>query len=312
VSRRSVGAYSSLTVIARDDGHEGRGESTGVYYEGETVETMRWAIAALIESRGDISRDTLMKSDLSSGARNAIDCALWDLEAKRSRQPVERLLGLSHVRPLPTAVTLSRDTPDKMATAARRWSEFGWLKVKVGGNGDIDLDLARIEAVRGACSDDTQLIVDPNSSWSARDCEASLERLARLGVVVLEQPTAPGAEPDIDVRSTSVRICADEAVRHCEDISALHRCYGMVNIKLEKAGGLTPALELMRFARALGLQVMVGCMNGTSLAIAPAFYLAQLADLSDLDSPLDLVTDRPHALEYANGSLQMPDRQLWG
>jgi L-alanine-DL-glutamate epimerase-like enolase superfamily enzyme len=239
-------------------------------------------------------------------ARNALDCALWDLAAKRDGVPAWKAAGLEPLKPVTTAYTLSLGDPAAMAEAAR---DGAWpiLKLKLGGDGDPD----RIRAVRDAAPD-ARLIVDANEAWDAKNFAQNMKACAEAGVELVEQPLP--AEADDLLRSVErpVPVYADESVHVAADLDALAGKYDGVNVKLDKAGGLTEALDLVRAARERGFGIMAGCMVSTSLAVAPAVLIAQQADIADLDAPLLLSRDREHGLRHAGAVLEPPLPTLWG
>jgi L-alanine-DL-glutamate epimerase-like enolase superfamily enzyme len=239
-------------------------------------------------------------------ARNALDCALWDLEAQRAGRPVWALAGLPEPRPLVTAFTISLAEPEVMETAARAAAARGFslLKCKLTGQGDRD----RVAAVRRGAPT-ARLIVDANESWAGLDLAAEAAALAALGVELVEQPLPAGRDAGLAGVDTAMAFCADESCQSLDDLSGL-QAYQAVNIKLDKAGGLTEALALAHRAREDGKRIMVGCMLATSLGIAPAFLLAQLADWVDLDGSLLLAKDREGGFEAGNGMIRQGD--LWG
>jgi L-Ala-D/L-Glu epimerase len=314
VARRSVNAVQTMTVVATEGSFSGRGESSGLYYKGETPEVMIRDLAKMsaIVSDQPLNRALLRTSEIGPGLRNAIDCALWDLEAKQTGQSVAQLLGFDKLLPVQTFYTISKNDPGSMAERAKRQSVFRRLKIKVGGEGDIALDLARISAVRAAVDDSVTLLVDPNSSWTADMLVDAWPALIKARVNIVEQPTPPGNEPRVQDVNDRIVICADEAVETSTDISSLHPIYRMVNIKLDKSGGLTGGMELLKAANGAGLQTMIGCMNGTSLAMAPAIILAQKSDYADLDAPIDLVRDREFACRYSGDMVAAPPSAFWG
>lgn len=302
----SRGAKTSVDVMvcAVSDGeHVGRGEGTAIYYEGETAEGCAAAINAY---RGPLEREALLETMPRGAARNALDCALWDLEAKRAGTPVWQLAGLDEPAPLPTAFTISLGDPERMEADARAAAArgFGLLKCKLTGEGDR----ARIAAVR-AGAPDVRLIVDANESWHDLDIVAEARALAELGVEMVEQPVFHGREERLAGLRAPVPLCADESCHTRADLDRLGD-FDAVNIKLDKAGGLTEALALAKEARARGFRLMVGCMLSTSLGIAPAALVAQGADWIDLDGALLLAKDREGALALHDGLLH--PGQLWG
>lgn len=302
----SRGAKTSVDVVVctvGDGEHVGRGEGTPIYYEGETAEGCAAAINAY---EGPLDREALLRGMPRGAARNALDCALWDLEAKRAGTPVWRLAGLAEPAPLPTAFTISLADPARMEADARVAAARGFalLKCKLTGEGDRD----RIVAVR-AGAPDVRLIVDANESWHNLDIGEEAEAMAALGVEMVEQPVFHGREERLAGVRSPLPLCADESCHTRADLDRLGD-FDAVNIKLDKAGGLTEALALAQEARARGFRIMVGCMLGTSLGIAPAALVAQMADWVDLDGALLLAKDRDGALELKDGLLQ--PGSLWG
>ena len=290
----------------------GRGECVPYARYGESVAGVVAAIEtvrAAIEARPD--RDVLQDLLPPGAARNALDCALWDLEAKRTGVPAWRRAGLDAPVPVTTAFTLSVDSPAAMGEAARHARHRPLLKVKLAGAGDAE----RIAAVRAGAPDAT-LIVDANEAWVEADLETMIAACARAGVALIEQPLPAGADAALArVRHHGrhrVPICADESVHGRDGLAALRERYDAVNVKLDKTGGLTEALAVTVAAEALGFALMVGCMVGTSLAMAPALLLAGRARFVDLDGPLLLAADRPRGLRYDGSTLHPPGPDLWG
>ncbi|TIN69692.1 MAG: dipeptide epimerase, partial [Mesorhizobium sp.] len=267
----------------------------------DAIEAMRGRIA------GGIGRTALLDAMPAGAARNAIDCALWDLEAKLSGTSVAVAIGALPLQALETAYTLSLDEPEAMAAQARANAARPLLKVKIGGDNDI----ARIRAVRQAAPD-SRIILDANEGWSDDNIVANLAFAAEQGIALIEQPLPAGHDEILRHIAHPVPICADESVHEAENLEALVGLYDAVNIKLDKSGGLTAALVLRDRARELGFGVMVGCMVGTSLAMAPAVLLAQHADFVDLDGPLLLARDRVPGLVYQGSLVSPPDVALWG
>ena len=255
----------------------------------------------------DVTRARLREMLSAGAARNALDCALWDLEAEETGQPVWQLAGLPHPRPLTTAYTISLDTAVVMGAAAARNRERPLLKLKLTGEGDLD----RLAAIRQNAPAAT-LIVDANEGWSMGQLDALGPRLAECGVALIEQPLPAGADEGLASGERPVPICADESCHTAVDVEALAERYDVVNIKLDKTGGLTEALALQTRARSCGLGVMVGCMVSTSLSMAPAFILAAEADFVDLDGPLLLRDDRESGLRYESSLVHPPPAALWG
>ncbi|WP_294389772.1 N-acetyl-D-Glu racemase DgcA [uncultured Sphingomonas sp.] len=306
------GAKTHVYVVVAEihgHGHVGRGEATPIYYHGETAESVRDAVSAQADAiAAGLTRHDLQTRLPRGAARNALDCALWDLEAKCGGLPAWRLAGLSAPRPLVTAFTISLGTPERMEADARAAAHLPLLKLKLAGEGDEQ----RVAAVRrGAPA--ARLIVDANEAWTGRDVAAEAARLVAYGVELIEQPVRAGEDHLLDTVASPIALAADES---CQDRADLDRCagrYRAVNIKLDKCGGLTEALALAAGAKARGLEVMVGCMLGTSLGLAPAFLAAQGARWVDLDGALLLANDRPGGMRTdTTGVLQPPSPELWG
>jgi len=254
-----------------------------------------------------LDRIALQQAMPAGAARNALDCAFWDLEAKRAGKSAHELAGLPALRPLTTAYTISLGTPEVMAAAARAASGRKLLKIKLGGTGDPE----RIAAVRAAAPQ-SELIVDANEGWTAGNLATNLTACAAAGVTLVEQPLPSDADATLGSIERPIAVCADESVHDRAGLAALAGRYDAVNIKLDKTGGLTEALAMVHEAERLGFGVMVGCMVATSLAMAPAVLVAQRARVIDLDGPLLLAKDRPDGLRY-DGSLVYPSTPaLWG
>jgi L-alanine-DL-glutamate epimerase-like enolase superfamily enzyme len=243
----------------------------------------------------------------AGAARNALDCALWDLEAKRAGQRAWTLIGAAAPKPLKTAFTISLGSPDAMAADTARAAHRPLLKIKLGGDGDEQ----RIQAVRRAAPN-AELVVDANESWSAGNIVRNLAACADNGVTLVEQPLPAGHDEMLATIKRPVAVCADESVHDRASLTALRGKYDAVNIKLDKTGGLTEALAMAETARQLGLRIMVGCMVATSLSMAPAVVLAQSADVVDLDGALLLARDRAHGLRYDGSIVHPPEPALWG
>jgi len=293
-----------------DDGRvaTGRGECVPYAHYGETVEGVIAAIEGLRPRIEDgLDRIGLQEALPAGAARNALDCAYWDLEAKRAEKPAWRLCGLSPPEPVITAYTLSLDTPEAMGRAAAENAARPLLKLKLAGPDD----LARVEAVR-ANAPETRLIVDANEGWSLDDYVELAPRLAALGVALIEQPLPAGQDAPLAGVQRPVPVCADESCHATDSLAEIAGCYDVVNIKLDKTGGLTEALRLKQAALAQGYRIMVGCMLATSLAMAPAVLVAQGAGFVDLDGPLLLGRDRPEGLNYQGSILHPPEPTLWG
>ena len=298
-----------LLVAAGDGAHAGLGEGTPIYYEGETAEhclSQVMAVAEQLEEMGSHAARLAAQSMLPRGAaRNALDAAFWDLAAKQAGMPLWQLAGLPEaVKPLPTAFTISLDDPDMMQMAAAKAAAagYGLLKLKLTGQGDR----VRVTAVR-AGAPNARLIVDANESWDELDVAAEAAALAALGVEMIEQPVKAGNEAKLSGVRSSIPLVADESCHTAADVAMCAQYYDGVNIKLDKAGGLTEALKLNAAARGAGLKVMVGCMLSTSLGIAPAFVLAQGADWVDLDGPALLAEDREEGFRFSGGMVSSHD-----
>jgi len=306
---RGAKTESQVVVAEVSDGTlTGRGECVPYARYGETVAGVAAAIEAMRPAlASSLTRQALQSAMPAGAARNALDCALWDHEAKATGQPVHALAGLAAPRALVTAYTISLGTPDAMAQAARKASARKLLKVKLGGEGDA----ARIAAVRAAAPN-AELIVDANESWRADNLAGNLAACAQAGVTLIEQPLPAGDDAALARTARPIPVCADESVHDRASLAALAGKYDAVNIKLDKTGGLTEALAMAREAERLGLRLMVGCMVATSLSMAPAMLVAQRARVVDLDGPLLLARDRENGLKY-EGSLVYPaDPALWG
>jgi len=300
ISRGAKTHVDTVYCEITDGTHVGRGESTPIYFEGETAELCADTIAMRCKQNRPLSREDLLESMMEGAARNALDAALWDLEAHATGKPVWRLAGLPEPKPLVTAFTISLGEPSAMQAdaAAAAAKGFALLKLKLDGEDDRD----RVAAVRRGAPT-ARLIVDANEAWGEVDIGAMASDLAGLGVELIEQPVESGFEDDLDGVDASVPLCADESCHTAEDVARVKDNFQAVNIKLDKAGGLTEALRLNRQAREAGLKVMVGCMLSSSLGIAPAFALAQTADWVDLDGPALLAKDRPDGFRFERGMI---------
>ena len=312
----SRGAKTEAVVIVAEVSRQGlngevilgRGECVPYARYGETPETTMAAVLAMQEAfRGGMDRQALQQRMQPGAARNALDCALWDLEAKVANKRIWDLLGQPAPRPLTTAYTISLGTPQAMAEATAKAAHRPLLKVKLGGDGDE----ARIAAVRKAAPD-TELIVDANEAWTDGNLERHLAACASAGVTLVEQPLPAGQDGALAGIKRPVAVCADESVHDRASLDGLRERYDAINIKLDKTGGLTEALAMAEAARALGFDLMVGCMVATSLAMAPAMMIAQGARVVDLDGPLLLAKDRDNGLRYDGSTVFPPDAGLWG
>ncbi|MER8655361.1 N-acetyl-D-Glu racemase DgcA [Mesorhizobium sp. M0847] len=308
ISRGSKTEAEVITCTISDGDNRGWGECVPYKRYGETMEGVRDATEAMRRQiEGGISRKDLLDAMPAGAARNAIDCALWDLEAKISGVAVADAIHAVPLSALVTAYTLSLGEPEAMAAQARANAGRPLLKVKIGG----DNDLARIRAVTEAAPD-SRIILDANEGWTDANIIENLAFAAEHGIALIEQPLPAGHDAILRHIAHPVPICADESLHEAKDLEALVGLYDAVNIKLDKSGGLTAALTLRDRARELGFGVMVGCMVGTSLAMAPAVLLAQGADFVDLDGPLLLARDRQPGLVYHGSLVSPPDRMLWG
>ncbi|CAN5564262.1 dipeptide epimerase [soil metagenome] len=305
VQHETLGLYVTL----RDaKGVTGRGEACGVDYAGETLESMSRQLDGVRPAiENGPSRAALLDLLPAGGARFALDSALWDLEAKQSGMPAYVLAGMPAQRPVDTAFTIGIRPTAEYEVAARARAEHRLLKLKVDNRDPI----GAVSAAR-AGAPNSVFIVDPNQSWSVEQLKELAPVLAALKVVLLEQPIPVGAEAGLDGYSCPIKLCADELIDSVADLTKAAGRFDVINIKLDKAGGLTAGLKLAAAARAQGLGVMVGCMAGSSLAMAPATILAQLADFVDLDGPLLQSEDWPHPLHYERGQVFPPSAALWG
>ena len=292
---------------ARRDGCAGRGEAAGIYFKDEHVDGLRAQIDALDPLPTASPRIALLDRLPAGGARNAVDCALWELEARLAGTPVWRLAGLDAVRPLITTFTLGAEAPAAVAANARSATRAASLKLKLTGDGQ---DGERVRQVRAA-RPDAWIAVDANQGFTRDGLDGLMSVLVDADVQLIEQPFPVGREDWLDGLNSPIPVAADESV--C-DVADLDRIVGRVdylNIKLDKCGGLTRGLALAAQARRFGLKLMVGNMGGTSLAMAPAFVLAQFCDFADLDGPTVLVEDRRPSAQYSEGTLYCPD-EVWG
>jgi L-alanine-DL-glutamate epimerase-like enolase superfamily enzyme len=302
--------YQDALVVTVDDGtHRGRGEACGVYYLDDNVEQMVAALEArrtAIET--GIDRASLQRLLPPGGARNALDCALWELDARRTGQPVWELAGIPPPQSLVTTFTLGADDPRVMADGARKFAAAQAIKVKF--TGDFDLDIARLKAVRAA-RPEVWLGVDANQGYSLTALRPLIDALLELNVGQLEQPLPRGREADLENFKSPIPLVADESVQGLADLPALVGRFNRINIKLDKCGGLTEGLAMVHEARRLGFGVMVGNMMGSSLAMAPSFIIGQLCDVVDLDGPTFLSRDRDPGVTYRQGMIWV-DEAVWG
>jgi L-Ala-D/L-Glu epimerase len=308
ISRGSKTQAEVVVAELSDGGLRGRGECVPYPRYNETVAGV---VATLEDIAGEVAagldRERLQRVLPAGAARNALDCAFIDLEAKRSGRPAHACLGLAPAQPRLTAYTISLGTPESMAAAAAAAAARPLLKVKLGGAGDVD----RIAAVRKAAPG-AELIVDANEGWNADNLAANLAACAAGGVTLVEQPLPAADDGALAAIARPIPVCADESVHDRASLAHLAGKYDAVNIKLDKAGGLTEALALAAAAEAKGFMLMVGCMISTSLSIAPALLLAQRARVVDLDGPLLLARDRPYGLHFAGSTVHPATPELWG
>jgi L-alanine-DL-glutamate epimerase-like enolase superfamily enzyme len=306
---RGAKTQAEVVIAELDDGrHRGRGECVPYGRYGESIDSVAAAIEAMTPLLAEgLGRDELQRAMQAGAARNALDCAFWDLEAKRNGQRAYVLAGLAPPQPVVTAYTISIAAPDAMAEAAHRASHRPLLKIKLGAPGDP----ARIAAIRHAAPR-AELIADANEGWTAEDLDENLRACAAAGVTLVEQPLPADNDAALASITRAIPVCADESVHDRASLAALAGKYDAVNIKLDKTGGLTEALAMADAAQSLGFSIMVGCMVSTSLAIAPAVLLAQRARTVDLDGPLLLERDRPNGLRYDGSTLYPSDAALWG
>ncbi len=308
ISRGAKTEARVVTATLRDGTHVGHGECVPYARYGESVESVIAAIEGVrsaIEAGAD--RAALQGLLPPGAARNAVDCAMWDIEAKRSGRRAYATAGFARLSPLVTAYTLSVGTPDEMRAAALRAADRPLLKVKLAGEGDD----ARLAAVREGAPHAT-LIIDANEAWREETLVAQLAACARVGVALIEQPLPAGQDEMLAKIAHPIPICADESAHDAASLAGLKGRYDAVNIKLDKTGGLTEALIMAQAARAQGFEIMAGCMVGTSLAMAPAMLIGQMAAFVDLDGPLLLAEDRALGLLYEGSTMTPPPPALWG
>lgn len=308
IARGSRTVSKVVVVQLEAEGHVGRGEAQGVAYRGETQESMSAqieSVRAAIEAGA--TRDDLLQLLPPGGARNAIDAALWDLQAKKSGKRAWELAGLEGSSPVESAVTIGIRSAEAFETAARELADHPWIKIKVDRNDPV----AAVAAVsRGAPR--ARLIVDANQSWIIEDLTRFIPALLEYNVDLLEQPLAAGRDDALSGIRSPIPICADESLDTVDDLPRLMGRYDFVNIKLDKCGGLTTALELARAARSSGFRLMSGCMVSSSLAMAPAMILAQLCEINDLDGAFLLAEDWPGGISYHHGRMSEPWPAFWG
>ncbi|MDG3578539.1 dipeptide epimerase [Rhizobium sp. YJ-22] len=308
ISRGSKTQAQVVACVIRDGGDTGRGECVPYGRYGESIDSVAAQIAEIAPAiEAGLDRIGLQSAMPAGAARNAVDCALWDLEAKLDKRSVAAVLGLPPMRPLVTAYTISLGEPEVMAEQARKVAHRRLLKVKVG-TGD---DESRIRAVRAAAPE-SEIILDANEGWSDETIRHHLAIARQARIAVIEQPLPAGRDAILATIERPVPVCADESVHLTADLAALRDRYDAINIKLDKTGGLTEAWAMRQEAKRLGFRIMVGCMVGSSLAMAPALLVAQDADFVDLDGPLLLAEDRHPGLNYEGSLVYPPEASLWG
>ncbi len=308
ISRGAKTEARVVVVELRDGPLRGHGECVPYARYGESCESVIAQIEALAEDICQGMDQYQLQSRLAAGAaRNAVDCALWDLQAKRSGKRVAELLQPGALKPLTTAYTLSLDSPENMHQAALDNAFRPLLKLKLAGEGDIE----RVQAVRSAAPN-AQLIVDANEGWDAQSYQRMVPQLKALGVSMIEQPLPAGNDELLRSVERPITLCADESCHASDSLADIVGKYDMINIKLDKTGGLTEAIKLRKAAEQEGLQIMVGCMLATSLAMAPAMLVAQDVAIVDLDGPLLLERDRKPGLKFSDNLMYPPEAELWG
>ena len=305
---RDVARHAETVICEISDGaHTGRGEAAGVSYSGETLDSIQQQVESVAgQVEAGITRDELQSMMPPGGARNAIDCALWDLEAKQTGQTIWQMIGWEP-QPVTTVYTVGIDSPRKMKKDAAKHSDHAFIKVKVG-IGDPVEQIAAINA--GAPN--SAIVIDANQAWTVADLEKHAETLKSMGVEMIEQPLDRNADDTLRNYDAPLPLCADESCATSADLERLHGLYSMVNIKLDKTGGLTEALKLAEQALSMGFELMVGNMLGSSLAMAPSFVIAQKCRYVDIDGPLLQSQDCDNAMHYEHGRVDVFTPALWG
>jgi L-alanine-DL-glutamate epimerase-like enolase superfamily enzyme len=307
ISRGSRTDAHVMTISVSDGEYIGRGEGVPIARYHQSAATVLEQIES-IRGVGDLNRNNLQQLVPPGAARNALDCALWDLEAKRSGERVWQWAKIAIVDQVETSFTISLDNPQRMGHAAAAVARMPILKLKLGGD---DADLARVESVHSAAPK-ARLLIDANESWSPHHYRKIVPALKELRVELIEQPFSAVADDVLEILDHPIPVCADESCHTTADLPRLKKRYEVINVKLDKTGGLSEALRLCQRARENGFKLLIGCMLCTSLSIAPARLLATHADWLDLDGPLLLARDRDDGLAYQNGNLGLPIRELWG
>lgn len=301
-------AVEVLTVILEDGGFKGWGEGAPIVYHGESAESLCAEVDSMRAAiEGGLSRVALQEAMAPGGARCAIDCALWHLEARRAGKPVHMLAGLPEPAPLVSAITISLNTPEKMGADAQGYSAYPLIKVKLGGPDDETC----LRAVR-AGAPNSRLTVDANTGWDIAKLKALEPLLIECGVILIEQPLPRDQDDDLKGFASRIPLCADESCQTAADVPGLVGKYQVGSIKLDKTGGLTGALEAKRALEAAGLKLMVSCMVGTSLGMAPARLIAPACFVVDLDGPMNAAEDRVPPIVYTNGMMGVTPAELWG
>lgn len=308
ISRGAKTVARTIKVIIISDGQTGVGECVPYARYDETVESVcqQFELVRNVIENG-ITLTNLQDEILPGAARNALDCALWDLEAKSTGIPAWQASGLLELKPTTTAFTISLGSPEKMAEDCLKVAERRVLKVKLGGEGDVE----RMKAVRAALPD-ASLILDANEAWGESNFAEHMQIAHEINADLIEQPLPSNKDQMLENIDRIVPVCADESLHTRDELEHLKKRYDCINIKLDKTGGLTEALKLKRAAKEHGFAIMVGCMVSTSLSMAPAMLLAQNADFVDLDGPLLLGKDRIPSIKYSGSTIFPPDRDLWG
>ncbi len=308
IAGRVMETADVIVVELSQGGWVGRGEAAGVFYQNETCDSMIKQIEAVASAlRAGVDRQSLQLLLPPGGARNALDCALWELEARTTGRSVWELSGVK-AKPVETVYTIGIEaTPELMAQHAAEKTAYPLLKVKL----DATQPLKRMQAIRAA-RPDVRIVVDANQGWTFELLKSVAQAFAELGVQMIEQPLPRSADAQLEHYKSPVPLCADESCLHIGELEAAAARYQMINIKLDKTGGLTPALKLAAAAHERGMGVMVGCMGGTSLAMAPAFVLACVCDFVDIDGPLLQKSDRLPGLDYRGGAVSVFGPEVWG
>ena len=298
----------AVVVTLTKDGHVGRGEGDGVYYLGESQQSMVEELESVRHHvEAGITKEQLQDLLPAGGARNALDCALWDLEAKTTGQRIWKLLGMQP-KTLNTVATIGMGTPQEMSDRALEFSNYPNLKVKL----DNDSPIERLEAIRSVRPDAT-LVIDVNQGWEYQDLLNYMPDLERLGIAMIEQPLRRAGDKQLEDLESQIPIGADESILTLEEYHQIKNRYQVINIKLDKTGGLTEALRIVKAAKKDGKQLMVGNMTGSSLSMAPAYVIGQFCSFVDIDGPLLLANDIEHGLQYLNaGVVGLPSEELWG